>query len=84
MSTPLLRHRPGRRTRMGDLHQYVAENPGSDPLEGNYTLVHLQDLVLNFQGLSDKYEMVALTVEPTGTPPTQEPTSDRDRPADPG
>jgi hypothetical protein len=58
---------------MGDLHQYVADNPGSDPLEGNYTLVYLQDLVLNFQGLSDKYEMVALTVEPTGTPPTQQP-----------
>ncbi len=74
MTSPLLRHRPGRQTRMADLHRYLAEHPGSDPLAGNYTLVHLQDVVLNFQGLSEKYEMVALTAELSGDPPTQQPT----------
>jgi hypothetical protein len=59
---------------MADLRGYLADNQGGDPLAGNYTLVQLQDVVLNFQGLSEKYELVAMTVEPSGTPPTVLPT----------
>lgn len=71
---PLLRHRPGHVTRMPDLASYLDANPAADPLSGNYVLVHLQDIVLNFQGLSNEFALMALSASEGSDGPTLEVT----------
>lgn len=66
---PLLRHRPGRHTRMPNLAAFLADNPGADPLMGNYVLLPQQDVILNFQGLSEQYTMLAFGVVGGDRPP---------------
>jgi len=58
---PLRRHRPGHTTRMPDIRAFLDANSGSDPLQGNYVLIKLEDIVLNFQGESNLFELMAFT-----------------------
>lgn len=60
----LLRHRPGRQSRMHDLAAYLDADSGADPLAGNYVILQQQDIILNFQGLSEALSLKAFTGNP--------------------